>query len=610
MRAVRKLAHAILHVSPELKIAPADIYSRLDGAVQQFGLDATERFFAESQAAQALAREMCRFLDDPEAERSLKKGYHVRQEHRARIIALRTDPPFGPVSVPTGWHPIDRRTADGIIDSGLHPGPITTRATVVSRILLMLSPVVWGVIFIWKALSVLTLASGRPNPINSPLASHNFLRPYIFGVFADYLKSAGVLKDAAPPFIIVTDQPDEKVVDSAIATTLNVNTLRVPAVPWLSNVVWPGTLLFARIVWITVRHGKDARVPMLAAVAMRQAFHSIYIWRIGYNTRFRFFLDIAEYNEHHNLKAIIFRKFGGKVARWPTSSIDSPGSITSYLGYDIFLSPGPYQSDTYGRTWSPTCSSLAVGFLHKDPCFGSGTDVADEYEELISHHLGAGKKMIVLFGSSDASTECFGPPMADMLMAVREVLAGRDDYLVVIKPKGRKGEYLHKILQNSHRLAEWLAGPDVLSVHYDETDTEVCGAGWLIDRMAIGIGNAGTVMTEAMAHRKPYIAYYPVFAPTPLSEKMVREGFMHDNIQSFTYALAHMIDAPEAINVPVEWLREQFDPFDDDKALERVVDALFVNPSLDCIPQEKISLTTANSNPQRLRSNAKGAINR
>lgn len=597
----RRVAHAVLHVSPELKIAPADIYSRLDGNVQQLGLDTTERFFTESSAAQKLVSAMCRFLDDPDAELSLKKGYHVRQEHRARIIALRVDPPFGPVPVPSGGHPIDRRTADAIIAAGLHPGPIVTRATLLSRLLLATSPIVWGIVFMSKALAVSIFASGRPKPVHSALACQNFLRPYIFGIFANYLRKSGVLNESEPPFTIINDQPGSNLVNGEIATTLNIGELRVPARAWLSNLVWPGIRLFSAVLWVAARYGMDARVLILAAIAMRQAYQSIAIWRIGYNCRFRYFLDIVEYNELHILKAIVFRKFGGSVARWPTSSIDSPGSITSYLGYDIFFSPGSYQQERYGRTWSPSCRSLPVGFLHKDSRFGSGTDVADEYADIIDRQLEKGKKLIALFGSSDASTECFGPPMAEMLAAVRERLNGRKDYFVVIKPKGRKGEYLHEILQNDNRISGWLEGPDVLSVHYDETDKEVCGVGWLIDRMTIGIGNAGTVMTEAMVHGRPYIAYYPVFAPTPLTERMKRDGFMHDDIRSFKAALSRAIESPEAVKVPEDWLRQQFDPFDDENALERVVDALFNRSVSDRDDQEQILRNTPDLKAQSLR---------
>jgi hypothetical protein len=570
----RRLAHAVLYVTPELKIAPADIYSRTDGQAQQFGLDATERFFASSASARSVSRAMQRFLGDPEAERALKKGYHVRQEHRARILALRQDPPFGPVAVPNGRHPIDRTTAKEMVHAGLLPDPFSVQIPVTARVLSAISPWAWAVIFLCKALAVFCFAGGGQERQSSLFASHGFLKPQVFEHLCNAIRASESTDPELEPLTIVNDATASVELDPAIAKCVDAESLRVPRGRWFQLVLAPGLILVAQVLWVAIRHCGDARALLVAALALRQASLVIPVWKIGLNVHFRYFLDIVEYNEMHVLKGIVFRKFGGAIARWPTSSIDSPGSITSYLGYDLFLSSGPYQAENYSATWSPECRSVSVGFLHKDPRFGSGTDVAVHYEQEITRRVDEGKRLIALFGSSDAATQCFGPPMVEMLVRVMEAIRNREDYFVVIKPKGRKGEYLHATLENDSRLRDWISGSRVVSVHYDETDTEVCGAGWLIDKMSVGVGNAGTVMTEALTYARPYIAYYPVIAKTPATEKLRQSGLLHDDLDSFENVLNIAIESPGSIDVPVDWVRQNFDPFDGKYALERVFDTM------------------------------------
>ena len=570
----RRFAHAVLHVTPELKIAPADIYSRTDGEAQQFGLYATEKFFAMSKGARSVSRAMQRFLGDPEAERALKKGYHVRQEHRARILALRQDPPFGPVAVPDGWHPIDQATAKDMVDAGLLNAPFSVQIPVTARVLSAISPWAWAVIFLCKALAVFCFGGGRQERRSSLLASHGFLKPQVFEDLCNAIRASESAQPELAPLTIVNDKSASVELDSEIATCVDAESLRVPRGRWFQLVLAPGFVLVAQVLWVAIRHCGDARALLVAAVALRQASLVIPVWKIGLNVRFRYFLDIVEYNEMHLLKGIVFRKFGGAIARWPTSSIDSPGSITSYLGYDLFMSPGPYQAENYSATWSPDCRPVSVGFLHKDPRFGSGTDVAAHYEKEITRRIDEGQKLIALFGSSDAATHCFGPPMVEMLVRVKEAIQNKEDYFVVIKPKGRKGEYLHATLANDSRLRDWISGGSVVAVHYDETDTEVCGAGWLIDKMSVGVGNAGTVMTEALTHARPYVAYYPVIAKTPATEKLRESGLLNDDLDSFENVLNIAIENPDSIDVPVDWVRQNFDPFDDEYALERVFDTM------------------------------------
>lgn len=519
---------------------------------------------------------MSRYLDDAEAERSLKKGFHVVFESRARILALRINPPFGPVPVVDGWHPLDRFIADDLLAEGLCPTRLPTPIPLWSRIALAVSPFAWGVVFLSSALSTLIRRSGNLMEIRSLFASHKFLRPHVFSTFCRYVTE----KDSTlPPLTIISGKPDGEPISPDTARTVAPHCLPVPFRRWVRDVIFPGITLFGAVIRIVVCSRGDARVLTAAAIAMRQAFSSLSIWKVAYNVRFLYFLDVVEYNEQHILKGIIFRKFGAGVVRWPASAIDSPGTVTSFLGYDIFLSPGAYQAETYRKTWHPGSRSISVGLLHKDPRFGTGTDVSEYYRRTIERKRSAGKRMIVLFGSSNAAPESFGLVMAEMLNAAKHAIGSRDDYFFVIKPKGRKGEYLHHVLENDPRLKKWIREADVISVHYDVDDVEVCGSGWLIEHMAIGIGNSGTVMTEALSHGRPYYAYYPAIAPTQLTDRMSASGFLHSDVNSFRECLAAAISDPGAVDIPVDWIRENFDPYDDEKALERILDILIQKPS-------------------------------
>ena len=95
VKPLRQFGRRLLHPFPDLGevgILPSHLLSPLDLIAEKIGVSCTEKFFANSTSAQAITRAFCRFMADPEAERALKKEFHVFYEASLRRVALHYDP--------------------------------------------------------------------------------------------------------------------------------------------------------------------------------------------------------------------------------------------------------------------------------------------------------------------------------------------------------------------------------------------------------------------------------------------------------------------------------------------------------------------------------------
>ena len=108
---VRAAARKLFHPFPYFNVLPGHLLSPLDAAAERIGQSIVEEFFAESRDARAISTAMCRYFNDTEATRALKKEYHNVFERRMRGVALYLDPAeqygFGPIERGSLNHPLD-----------------------------------------------------------------------------------------------------------------------------------------------------------------------------------------------------------------------------------------------------------------------------------------------------------------------------------------------------------------------------------------------------------------------------------------------------------------------------------------------------------------------
>jgi hypothetical protein len=371
--------------------------------------------------------------------------------------------------------------------------------------------------------------------------------------------------------LLVMERGDNQLLRNGQFPTLDPGKLPVPRGEWIQHVILPGLRLVVEVFPTWILALRDARVVELIAECFRQASDTLLIWRVAFNLQFESYLDVAEYLPTQNLKGIIFRKFGGRLVRWPHSQMDLPGSGLSYLGYDVFLSFGKYQAQTYGASWYPNCRNISVGHLQNDKRRAAGPRVLQEYEAAIMKRLERDQKLVVFFGPS--LVQGVQPLVLDLLAMVQSLLANRSDWLLVVKPKSATGFYDSVV--NDLEFKSQDETSNVIYLRFQSPELEVCPAGWLIDRMKFGVSLGGSVQVEALTLGKPVFAYRSVWQDTPYNQKLVECGLLHDNVRSLELTLLRFIENPDAYAIPYEWFREAFDPFGDDQALNRVAKLLF-----------------------------------
>ena len=92
--------------------------------------------------------------------------------------------------------------------------------------------------------------------------------------------------------------------------------------------------------------------------------------------------------------------------------------------------------------------------------------------------------------------------------------------------------------------------------------------------MDFGIGS-GSVQLEALVHKKLVINLISVTPPTALAMKLEQNRLLHDNARSFERALNDCMDSPSDFDLPYSWFKQNFDPFDDGGALDRIAQILW-----------------------------------
>jgi hypothetical protein len=301
---------------------------------------------------------------------------------------------------------------------------------------------------------------------------------------------------------------------------------------------------------------------------------SISVWRIAFNISARWYLDLMDSSSKHNLKAVIFRRFKMGLVRWPYAQIESPGSALSYLGYDLFLSAGPYQKKTYGVSWNPKLTSVSVGQLRNDRNIIYGRRLKREYADEISSRITAGKRMALLLPGNDSpGLQHAGERLLRMVLPL---FSDRKDWFVVIKPK--KIEKTHGVMskiKSDPDLSTILINKDVVVLPCDELHQEVCPTGWLLLYTSLGATLPGSVQFEGLALGVPLVGFFPINQNTPARVLLKECGLLYSTENDFLNRFKMGLNSTSKIQYQLSKIRENFDPYADHDAIARVGHQLF-----------------------------------
>ena len=562
---------------PNAQVSLAQPFSNLEARAEKHALGLTERRYSESRGAQRAARAFSRFLADKDGERSLKKSLHIAYEARLKTLALRQDPPttYGFLGFDVdSEHPLDALALEDVkgLDSGGKVAALKIKPR--TRLLHFLAAVVYGLGFLGKAIIILICRSAPVvEPIHCRVATPNHWHK------SRYIPLLEAARSVAPwtsdSMLFVVEKPSNDSVGDLGIRMLRLNTdLRVPRRDWAKKVALPAIRLLLSNMVNAARSVGDPVAMEASFQSMRLAKQSLLYWQIAMNVHCRFFLDIGDYTPDHVLKRIILAKFGTKMVRWPGSQSDTYSSITSYLAFDIYFSGGVYQQNTFGCSWSDRVKVLPIGSPQFDIRMLSGERLDPEYERLVTDRIERGQKLAAYFGTSPIAP--MEPIELDSLLAACRQTAQAEDWFLVIKPKGASSSLAEAAAKDT-RFEDYLNHPDIIWVEYPPDMEERCPSGWLIEKMAFGVGDQGSVMTEALSRRKPYFAYYPIAFPTPLRERLLKDGFFFTKSQDLEHAVSRAINDFPDFRKPSEYdyYVANFGHFEDNSSLDRLTEFLF-----------------------------------
>lgn len=574
MGLLRTALSGILHPFASPTLLPGQPLSPLDAAAERLGLPAVEALFTEHPAVRRIAVAFGQFLGDKtEGTRALKKDYHIALERRLRAMALHLDPAdgygLGPLPLGRTGHPLDGhalrllgRAADA---SGL------LRAGGLGRAFRhWLQLLAWAAAFVGGMVFVL-VTHGRPRvvPRVPRVATADFWEADFWTTFDDVLKDAGLWSDDC--LLMVRERGGLEQVPFPM---IEPGALPVPVGPWLRRVVGPGVRLVAAILAAAVSGRRDPRVVEAAVRALNLAATSLNIWRIAFNIRPRWYLDIMDYSAVHNLKAVVFRSFGTGLVYWPYHQLESPGSALSYFGYDLFLSGGNYQFRQYGSTWNPNMEVRPVGQIRNDRRIAYGPRLVRAHADRLTAWLDSGEKMAVLFTGNDDPGFRGGSEM--LFRTVLGLFAGRKGWFLVIKPKKteRPGGVLQQMREEEETSA-LMEHDNVILLPCDESNPEVCPSAWLIEQMSLGASLPGSIQWEGLAMGKPLVSLFPVNQDTPAIRFLKDEGLLFETADGFKRRVEEIVARPGEFSVPLDRIHDDFDIYGDDQALGRICEALF-----------------------------------
>lgn len=582
MNSLKKKLHSFLHPFQHPFVLPGHPLSPLDAYAERLGTAMVDRFFENE--GRSIADVFAPFLGKEKEEgiRALKKDYHVILEQRLRAIALRMDPAenhqLEPLPLGELGHPLDDVAYEAVFKAsmdfeGIKPLPNTIPHSALRHWISLLG---WAVAFNASALLVL-LRHGRlkVTPYRVQVATPDFGDPDLWKSICDAWTESGVLKEDG--LLMVSEE--HRLSQNIPFPTVNPLLFKVPIGPWLQRVVGPGLKMTFTILAMAIRGRRDPRIVEAAVRALNLAGTSIVVWRIGFNVRASWYLDLMDYSSKHNLKGVIFRSFGMKMVRWPYAQIESPGTPISYLGYDLFLSGGSYQKEHYQKTWNPNLESVSVGQLRNDRHIAYGPRLNQKYAQIIRNRIAGGEKMaLLLTGNDSPGLRAAGETL---FRVVIPIFANRAGWFLVIKQK--KNEQTNGVLSRVRKdpeIGPLLEAKNIVLLPCDARSPEVCPTAWLLKRTIMGVTLPGSVHFEGLALNIPLIAYFPINQETPARQLLIELGLLQNSEKGMKDKLEELLQAPRSFTFPVEKIREAFDPFADHEALCRIGDLLFMRKTV------------------------------
>ena len=567
---VADLGKRFLHLFPHFKLLQTYLYSPTDAVAENVSFAETEAYFARSRHAPRLAAALTRFFDDPEADRCLRKEFLCVLERRLRAAATSVDPAeahgYGHVDNGGLGHPLDPEA--GAILSRSTGRPITVPHRSGMAVLAVLSLIAWCAAAI-AAATWIGIRHGRPRvrTVTAPVSGRFFITESTMAEFAAVCRERG-----ADPRDVFVFWHEREVPKSDLYSVIVDRALPVPRRAWFAQVAWPMWRLAATCLATGLGAVRDPFDLELATRTINLAATAIPIWRRAFTLRPQWVFDTMDYSAAHNVSAMVFRRFGARLIRYPATETEGPGLSYRYLDFAVFAAGGTYHFDTYGKSWNPNCVPLPIGIPRNDEAFNR--DVGERTHQgpykAIRDYLAAGRKMAVFFANNEIPG--FNDAALTLLAVTWEEIRGNDGWFLAIKPKKapRKGGFFDRI-QSDPRTAGIVDSDQVVVTDFPQSKFgEVEPPTWLIDRMAFGLTLPSTVQAESLTRGRPALAFFPVIQDTPLTLRLKRQGLMHTDVDGLRATIRGMLDGTAPVAVDIDEAKAIWDPFTDGLATRRL----------------------------------------
>lgn len=326
---------------------------------------------------------------------------------------------------------------------------------------------------------------------------------------------------------------------------------------------WAGDVL-PRVLRLSARRLTDlprgAAAWLASFAAWEVAWRSIDWEVVAGTTRIRVITDVEEQNPEHAIKTAVFGRRGGRTVRIPHTQPDTPGNHTAFWMYHVAAVSNAYLPRVYGGTWWDATEVRPVGLIFNASQGEERNAAIDRLDAIASRG-----PIMVLFTGSDVGVQ---PLIHDALMRI--TLRALDAYPqlhLVVKPKPSHTGFLES---PPHRLA--LAQLESAGRVTVLKPSELwCGAQPLLKRSTLCLTYGGSVVTEALALRKPMIVYSPVPAHRTQWVDVFADSIIAASEDDAAERIAAVLER-RAPQIPEQLLRENCDEFLDDGALSRFTD--------------------------------------
>ena len=542
------------------------LLSPLDARAERESLGLTLDTFETVPECRSIAQASADFYADPDGELIVRKTWQVAVENRLRHLALTSDPPekhgFDAINLSQPRHPLDRWAAPrlGLRWKRRPWGGLT-------RLAHLLLPHAYAAQVIWRAHRIKATAKAMARPTDYWLGHPRVPTRVPWIVFEQALAKRE-LDENALAFVDERGLPHEVPQGRPVIAS---DSCPIDRERWTKEVVRPVWKLVIRVILEVARSRADPRVVEAALGCLATVNEVLSFWRVLHAHRFRFYMDYYEYTATHIARAVLLRKYKGRLVRLPHCTMDTPGAALMYWAYDVVMTGGRAEELQSRATWSPHVKTFVCGLMQKDARARANEAVTDPSAQAILKHRAGGGRVLAYFSPSLIAG--LVPAIASGLNAVLDSMAAAEDWILVIKSKGPKPYPVLKKILDSHPLAgRYGKEGRLFLIEYTGPVREPCPAAWLIENMDLAVA-WGTVLCEALADGRPAFGYYPILQRTPLLDLLRDTGFAFDSPIPLAKAIAAWMDGQRR-DVPVEEVRRLTHQPGPITPLDRVFDIL------------------------------------